>query len=373
MHTYEISISFTDLTKRSFISITINGTRYREYNGNRINVNIKPNKAKTVKERSTLLKNLEYEFRKRLEDGSYQRLISTPQDQLENTETLMLKALNQKLSNKLNPHYAKALERNCHQFLNFLTAKEIQSDINHLNVNRIQSYLDAYKTSHNNYMAKRRELGSLLGYLKGKGYLRNDLLKQTDRLKVKASLHKIYSQHQLKSVLKHIKERNENLYLCCLLSYGCLLRPHMEIRNLTARHFKADCTEIHLSGEENKSGRVRVVLIPKYVRKAIYHRVKNLAKNENLFSNQTQPYNEYYFKTAWSRLYKEMLALDILEEKQTIYSFRHTAAVNVYKKSKDLHLLKQLLGHSDMIVTLKYLRGLGVTNVEELKNVMPEL
>ena len=50
------------------------------------------------------------------------------------------------------------------------------------------------------------------------------------------------------------------------MAYGCLLRPHEEIRLLTKKHFKGGNTEIHLAGEENKGGKVRVVYVPDYVR-----------------------------------------------------------------------------------------------------------
>lgn len=373
MEVYEIKIFSNENSAKSFISITIDGKRYREYSGKKINVDIYPNKAKCHKQRNKLLKKLEYEFMKKLEDGTYQKLINISPTVPSTTEEHFKKALKQKLRSNLNSHYAKALEKNCKNFLSFLTEKEKKGDVNLLDANRVQEYLDTYRTSSNNYMAKRREFGSLIGYIKSKGFLKHDIMRQTDKLKVKATLHKIYTKKQLKEVLAYLKSTHENLYLCCLLSYGCLLRPHIEIRNLKGSHFKSDCTEIHLSGRENKSGRVRAVLIPEYVRKAVYDRVRNLGTTDNFFSNTSTPFNEYYFKTAWSRHYKHMLKLGIIEEEQTVYSFRHTSAVNVYKKTKDLHILQQLLGHSDMIVTLKYLRGLGVHNVDELKHVMPEL
>lgn len=373
MLVYEINIFSPDLNKRAFLTISINGNRYREYNGNKINVDIKPNLAKTLKDRNKLLKQLEFEYKKKIEDGTYLKLTSKSSAELNTTEGLFKLALKQKLSSNLNPHYAKALQKNCEKFLSFITEKERKSNINLFDSHRIQEYLDTYRTSSNNYMAKRREFGSLIGYIKNKGFLKNDLMRQTDRLKVKATLHKTYTKEQLNQVLSYLKQNHENLYICCLLSYGCLLRPHIEIRNLKGHHFKNDCTEIHLSGKENKSGRVRAVIIPDYVREAIYNRVMKLEKNENLFSNSTEPYNECYFKTAWKRHSIHMRSIGILEDEQTMYSFRHTSAVNIYKKTKDLHILQQLLGHSDMIVTLKYLRGLGVHNTEELRHVMPEL
>ena len=68
-----------------------------------------------------------------------------------------------------------------------------------------------------------------------------------------------------------------------------------------------------------------------------------------------------------------MLKLKLVLKNHTLYSFRHTAVVNVYRKTKDLHILQQMLQHSNMIVTLNYLRGLGEVNDEQLKNSMPEL
>lgn len=374
MDKYTIKIVSTNSNEIAFISISLNGKRYREYSGKKLGLDLNPNKEKCVKTKYRLLKKLEFEFTKALEDGTYQNIVSPAIDNIKTTtEQLLIKALKQKLSSNLNPHYAKALERTCTKFINFLTTKELKADINSLSHIRVQDYLDTFKTSSNNYMAKRRELGSLLSYIKSKGFLKHDLIQKSDKLKVKATLHQIYTDEQLNNVLSYLKEHHENLYICCLISYGCLLRPHIEIRNLKGKHYKNDFNEIHLSGKENKSGRVRVTFIPDYVKEVIYKKAYSLKANQNFFTLNDTPFNEYYFKTAWSRLHTKMLDIGLIDQKQTIYSFRHTAAVNVYKKTKDLHVLQQLLGHSDMTVTLKYLRGLGVHNTDELKSVMPEL
>ena len=36
--------------------------------------------------------------------------------------------------------------------------------------------------------------------------------------------------NNISDVINEIKQYNSNLHLCCLLTYGCLLRPHREIR-----------------------------------------------------------------------------------------------------------------------------------------------
>jgi integrase len=63
----------------------------------------------------------------------------------------------------------------------------------------------------------------------------------------------------------------------------------------------------------------------------------------------------------------------LIFENQTIYSFRHTAAVQLYRRTKDVYLLQKLLGHSSIVVTLKYLRSLGELNSDELKEAAPTL
>jgi integrase len=143
-----------------------------------------------------------------------------------------------------------------------------------------------------------------------------------------------------------------------LLTYGCLLRPHQEVRLLKWKDFSDDLTFISLSGDRNKSQRNRIVPVPKFIR-------ENLMKGDddsNIFSCTTTPFNESYFKNIWRRfkalnncIYKDI----------TIYSFRHTGAINVYKKSNSIHLLKEVMGHSSINVSLTYLRGLEIAELKE--------
>ena len=65
----------------------------------------------------------------------------------------------------------------------------------------------------------------------------------------------------------------------------------------------------------------------------------------------------------------------LLSEDQTLYSFRHTGAIRVFEKSGSLATLQRVMGHSDMKVSLTYLRGLEVKrlDVEDLPNLRDDL
>ena len=53
------------------------------------------------------------------------------------------------------------------------------------------------------------------------------------------------------------------------------------------------------------------------------------------------------------------------EQDQTIYSFRHSGAIEIYKRTGSLSKLQKAMGHSSLVISLTYLRGLEVSELEE--------
>jgi hypothetical protein len=77
------------------------------------------------------------------------------------------------------------------------------------------------------------------------------------------------------------------------MTYGCLLRPHREIRELTWSDFSEDLNYLHLSGNRNKSGRNRILLVPSYIRNILLKGEPYL----NIFTNKFQTVKKDCFKT----------------------------------------------------------------------------
>ena len=48
----------------------------------------------------------------------------------------------------------------------------------------------------------------------------------------------------------------------------------------------------------------------------------------------------------------------MIEDNQTLYSFRHTGAIDVFQRTGSLTKLQRVMGHSNMTVSLGYLRNL---------------
>jgi integrase len=100
------------------------------------------------------------------------------------------------------------------------------------------------------------------------------------------------------------------------------------------------------------------VPVPVYIRDVL---VKG-ESTHNIFSGSNKPLNQDYFKTLWSRFKRQS---DILEQGQTLYSFRHSGAIEIYKRTGSLNKLQRAMGHSSLNVSLTYLRGLEVAVLKE--------
>ena len=70
---------------------------------------------------------------------------------------------------------------------------------------------------------------------------------------------------------------------------------------------------------------------------------------DNVFTGKKEPYNPDYFKTLWTRYKRKS---NLIEKDQTLYSFRHTGAIQVYEKTGSLTKLQQVMGHSSLQVSL---------------------
>ena len=173
----------------------------------------------------------------------------------------------------------------------------------------------------------------------------------------------------VKAVLNEMRAFNENLYLCGLITYSLLLRPHREIRCLRFSDFNIDYTVLSLSGYRVKSKRNRILPVPQVVRDEIQRRAdKAVGLEVNLFSLENKEHQEDYFKGLWTKFKRQSATI---KSEQTLYSFRHTGAIRVFEKTGSLLKLQQVMGHSELTTSLIYLRGLEVKQLDV--SDLPEL
>ena len=268
---------------RVYVIFYQNNKRYRLFNGSKINSEIYPNSYPVSKrmEMGNLLASEVYQFLisgLTLEQLKVSKLIKpnmTDKDYL-------TVALNSKLKENYTKKYKEML-----QFIFNKLIKELkESPIQPLHIERVL-YKYNSESSYNTYILR---LCSLINEARKIGMTSNPMQGIKSK-KTNAQMHKPFDN--INEILEAIKTYNKQLYLCCLMTYGCLLRPHREIRELTWSDFSDDLKYIHLSGNRNKSGRNRIVPVPSYVRDIL---VKG-EPHHNIFSGRQQALNQDYFKT----------------------------------------------------------------------------
>ena len=338
------SLSYPRIRKhtdgRTFIDFNLNSKRYRLFNGNKIGSSLSPNSypAKMRRAITTELAREVYEYLIN-NDYSFEKKVS----KLELYDSLVAK----KLAEPLSSTYKKTLNN-----LSVKLRHELQKK-GSIKPTYIDSLILRY-SNNTSYNTTRRHINVLVNFLKSNGFpIESSHLKSRKQEEV---LHKPISN--LKELLENIQSYSKNLYICALLTYGCLLRPHQEIRLLKWRDFSDDLSYITLSGSQVKSKRNRVVPVPEYIRKEL----TRSDVNNNIFTDTSKPYNNSYFKGVWRRFKKcfPSVVRDI-----TLYSFRHTGAIEIYKRTGSLNKLQKAMGHSSLKISLTYLRGLEVEDLKE--------
>lgn len=343
MKEFKVTIGWSK--EQPFINVVFRGDRFRYSNGKSIGLNIK------AKDDPEFLCNA---FRIKLLEGWVP--VKRSYDSASEVKQKGCSILNQMSENlcgmteeKYSYHHIRDCKWAYRNFQRFL----ISQNSRNLTAQEWEpSYLLTFLNSNQNWSNRtKRNLTTSLRFLTRGLNLKTEItFKQT-----RSKLHRRINN--LTELLGDIKSFDVELYLVCLITYGCLLRPHQEIRLLKWSEIDLNRELISLDGSRNKTGRNRVVPIPSYVMKEL-----NETKSEDgqyVFGNSL-PRNRDYFSTKWTR-YKHKSQLDLTNI--TLYSFRHTGAINVFEKTGSIYKVKEVMGHSDIQVSMIYLRGIDTTSL----------
>jgi len=327
---------------RYFIDFYINSKRYRLLTASKIGLDLKPNNypENLRRKQAGLLAKLTYDY---LIRNNYSFKKVKQESKLERFDYL----IERKLSENISIPYKKALK----SYASILRKELIRK--NEIPIEFIDNYLLSY-SNNTSFNTVRRHFNVLTNYLNEQGFEIS-----TSKLKSKRQNEKLHKPiKDISCLLNLLRRFDSNIHLCCLLTYGCLLRPHREIRLLKWKDFSDDLSTISISGDRVKSKRNRIVPVPKYIREILVKK----GLEDNIFSGSKTPYNISYFSTLFKRFKRTFPSVD---KGITIYSFRHSGAIEIFKRTGSLTKLQKAMGHSSLQVSLTYLRGLEVAELKE--------
>lgn len=238
--------------------------------------------------------------------------------------------------------------------------------IDNIATSDVQQYLvNRYVSSNTSFNTSKRYIRCIFNLLIQLGVTVNNPVLGIRSKKAKASINEAFEMEELRNLMAFLKDNDQVLYRVALLMFTTFLRPHQEIRLLRARYFDFCDKQLILPPRFTKNGNQVTIPLQQAVIEEFEY-VKNLNPNDCIFGMV----NVCYFKTRWGKTVKSKYPL---RPNQTLYSIRHTAAVQVYKKSKDVALLQRLMCHSSMEVTLGYLRSINCNMPTDNKELYPTI
>ena len=90
---------------------------------------------------------------------------------------------------------------------------------------------------------------------------------------------------------------------------------------------------------------IRIVPVPLFIRELLTPKDNDL----NIFSSKAIPHNPSIFSKLWSE-YKDRS--DTLNQNQTLYSFRHSGAIDIFKRTGSITKLPK--GYGTLIYKCKF-------------------
>ena len=213
----------TDQKQQVYISFYLNDKRYRLFNGKRVGSDTNPN-TYPIAQRSDIGNVLAAEVYDYLINGGVLKSFRSDNilvGKLTDREYLRM-ALSSKMKGPYSEKYKTMLQYTFDSLLRVMASDSLTKQ-------DIREYLDSYSSGVSQNTI-RRHLNVLINQAISLGLSHNPMM-QIKSCKSKAKLHKPFKNISL--IFDEVMSFNDNLFLCCLLTYGCLLRPHREIRELT--------------------------------------------------------------------------------------------------------------------------------------------
>ena len=216
--------------------------------------------------------------------------------------------------------------------------------------------------TYNNYLS---DFSILFNWLLKKKAIKENPATGIAKLKTIAHKHTAFNDEQIKMIYSECEKRGEDsLLLFIQFIYYTLARPGNELRFIKVKQIDLAMNRIFIPGEISKNSRDEYIPIAPPLRAAIEQSGRMGADPEFYFFGRAgkpsaKPGNRLYF---YRRLRKILEAKKMDGSHYSIYSFKHSGAINLYTATKDIKLLQRLCRHQSLEMTNIYLRDLGLDN-----------
>ncbi len=255
-------------------------------------------------------------------------------------------------SQNFSPNTIKAYKRDIKDFLKFLD--KIHKKVEDVIPEDIENFVKLILKEGKEDSTIERKLASLKSFFRfaeDKRYIKMNPAELVPFRKRKKRLPDSLTEEEMSEILKVEKERDKTILY---VFYGCGLRIS-ELANLKLSDIDSGFEFIRVRG---KGGKWRVVPIPSQTKVQLQRYVKERLKNHSTVS-------EYVFLNRFGGRLSERYIRELVRRYGAIktgkrvwpHLLRHTYAQHLLKNGLDIRIIQELMGHSSINTTQKYLNA----------------
>lgn len=169
---------------------------------------------------------------------------------------------------------------------------------------------------------------------------------------------KIFTVEDRTLIKNYVSKHHPDLMLFIEYAYYTFLRPPAEIRALQVGDHDFDKWTITVSSKKSKTNKRRKHAVPTVFQTSIAH-FQQMNSDFFVFGAGGKPGKFPMAKNRMIELHRRVMDHLGFSSDYSLYSWRHTAACEMYLEKQDIRLVQQAMQHSSIATTEKYLRNLG--------------
>lgn len=183
-----------------------------------------------------------------------------------------------------------------------------------------------------------------------------------------------FNEIQARTLKHKMQESDPWLWLVCSFQFHCFMRPVSEVRMLQVQDLDFDTKKVRVKGKYVKTHEAKILDMPEALYKDLKKRgIDKLKSDLYIFGQGGKPGALPVSKNVFYKRHSKIQKACGIGADYSLYSWKHTGNVMLYRKFKDLKMNQAINYHTDISTTDIYLRTKGAYNVEAVRTGFPKI
>lgn len=178
-----------------------------------------------------------------------------------------------------------------------------------------------------------------------------------------------FQKHQRRQLLSYMQDKDPELFLHCMFVYFTGIRPRSELVKVKIGDIFWEKKKVAVHGNFSKNHKTEYVGLARSFMPYILH-LQTMPPRDYIFPGKLNPEKPASYNYFGEKFRKVLDGFGYGRDYQ-LYSWKHTGAVEVYQKTKNLIALQRWARHADVRTTQLYLRQLGIEDFEDFYEEFP--